>query len=146
MLQLVYAWKLAKGHIHDLETHSHCTCTWSNSQRLQLQSQAAAARPEMSMLFPESPQALAAEAFSPDKRPRPAVSPRKKAVDGPTSDASGQLDDTVLRSLVLSPLELESAIKKRTQACVLRRLVHSLKVSIVEFHCEAWSWIFAALI
>ena len=85
----------------------------------------------MAVLFMESPRALAAEACSPDKSPRPAVSPRKKAADSPSPETRGQLDETALRSLVLSPLELGSALQKRTQACVLRNLVHAFKVGIL---------------
>lgn len=99
--------------------------------RLLPQSQVVAARPDMAVLFMESPRALAAETPSPDKSPRPAVSPRKKAADSPSPETRGQLDETVLRSLVLSPLELGSALQKRTQACVLRNLIHAFKVSLL---------------
>ena len=105
--------------------------------RLLLQRQVTAARPDMAALFMESSRALAAEASSPDKSPRPPVSPRKKAADSPSPETQGQLDETALRSLVLSPLELGSALQKRTQACVLRHLVHAFKVSLLTVAMKA---------
>ena len=103
-----------------------------------MQSQAVPSRPEMAALFLESPRGLAAEASSPGKSPRPSGSPRKKAGDGPGTEAPGVPDDAALRSMLLSPLELKTAGQKRTQAFLLRCLVQSSKVSLPEVHLTAW--------
>ncbi|KAK9860353.1 hypothetical protein WJX84_002700 [Apatococcus fuscideae] len=55
------------------------------------QVQATASQPEMEALFMESPRALASDPSSGPKSPRPAGSPRKKAVDGAGPEAAGQV-------------------------------------------------------